>query len=146
MYLEMINGFFCMRQKKLIVKILQSHAKEPMIISKYLPVVSSRFHMYYGPIYVLIFGGENYLDHLELMCISTSEAFFYSFIQEEIQEVNNSLQDSCTPLMTKGEELVRCRRIQRNIAAAIENLNLCLPVLEMYGKLQDQMKTKRYLL
>ena len=31
--------------------------------------------------------------------------------------------------MTKGEELVRCRRVQRNIASAVENLTLCLPGL-----------------
>ncbi|KAJ8316919.1 hypothetical protein KUTeg_004823 [Tegillarca granosa] len=84
---------------------------------------------------------QGFIDSIrELLKVSTDAAQ----LKEEIQAVNNSLQDSCSPLMTKGEELVRCRRIQRNIAAAIENLNLCLPVLEMYGKLQDQMKTKRY--
>ena len=48
-------------------------------------------------------------------------------LQDEIQHVDNQLQASCEPLMAKGEELVKCRLIQGNIATAVESLNLCLP-------------------
>ncbi|XP_032508349.1 exocyst complex component 6B isoform X4 [Phocoena sinus] len=42
------------------------------------------------------------------------------------------------------EELKQCRLQQRNISATVDKLMLCLPVLEMYSKLRDQMKTKRH--
>ncbi|XP_071168991.1 exocyst complex component 6B-like isoform X6 [Mytilus edulis] len=65
-------------------------------------------------------------------------------LKDEVQQVDQHLQESCVPLMTKGEELVKCRRIQGNIATAVESLNLCLPVLEMYRKLQEQMTSRRF--
>ncbi|XP_061171334.1 exocyst complex component 6B-like [Saccostrea echinata] len=84
---------------------------------------------------------QGFIDSIrELLKVSCDAAQ----LKDEISEVNSSLQDSCKPLLTKGEELVKSRRVQRNIASAVENLTLCLPVLEMYGKLQEQMSTKRY--
>ncbi|KAK3094794.1 hypothetical protein FSP39_006322 [Pinctada imbricata] len=84
---------------------------------------------------------QGFIDSIrELLKVSVDAAK----LRDEIQDVDNNLQQSCDPLMAKGEELVKCRLVQGNIASAVENLNLCLPVLEMYGKLQEQMKTKRY--
>ncbi|XP_055955503.1 exocyst complex component 6B isoform X2 [Patella vulgata] len=65
-------------------------------------------------------------------------------LKDDIGNVDKELQKSCQPLLAKGEKLVKCRLVQKNITSAIENLSLCLPVLEMYGKLKEQMKTKRY--
>uniref|UniRef100_A0A3B3ZJK2 Exocyst complex component EXOC6/Sec15 N-terminal domain-containing protein n=1 Tax=Periophthalmus magnuspinnatus TaxID=409849 RepID=A0A3B3ZJK2_9GOBI len=47
-------------------------------------------------------------------------------------------------LMNSMEELQRCRVQQRNIATTIDKLTHCLPVLEMYSRLQEQMRAKRY--
>ncbi|XP_013074832.2 exocyst complex component 6B-like isoform X5 [Biomphalaria glabrata] len=65
-------------------------------------------------------------------------------LKGEIQGLNRELKFSCDPLLSKGDELVKYRKIQKNVTLAIESLSLCLPVLEMYGKLQEQMKCKRY--
>ncbi|CAL1545201.1 unnamed protein product [Lymnaea stagnalis] len=65
-------------------------------------------------------------------------------LKGEIHGLNRELQLSCDPLLSKGDQLVKCRKIQKNITLAMECLSLCLPVLEMYGKLQEQMKDKRY--
>ncbi|XP_005089455.2 exocyst complex component 6B isoform X6 [Aplysia californica] len=65
-------------------------------------------------------------------------------LKGEIQGLNRELQTSCDPLLSAGDELVKCRKVQKNVTQAIESLSLCLPVLEMYGKLQEQMKSKRY--
>ncbi|XP_059159349.1 exocyst complex component 6B-like isoform X2 [Physella acuta] len=65
-------------------------------------------------------------------------------LKDEIEGLNRELQHSCDPLLNKGHQLVRCRRVQKNVTLAIESLTHCLPVLEMYGKLQEQMKCKRY--
>ncbi|OXB67400.1 hypothetical protein ASZ78_010958, partial [Callipepla squamata] len=47
-------------------------------------------------------------------------------------------------VIAQTEEIIRCRVQQRNITTVVEKLQLCLPVLEMYSKLKDQMKIKRY--
>uniref|UniRef100_A0A8C5FX43 Exocyst complex component n=1 Tax=Gadus morhua TaxID=8049 RepID=A0A8C5FX43_GADMO len=44
----------------------------------------------------------------------------------------------------EGWELRQCRIQQKNIASTIDKLQMCLPVLEMYSKLQEQMEAKRY--
>ncbi|XP_060593248.1 exocyst complex component 6B-like isoform X2 [Ruditapes philippinarum] len=84
---------------------------------------------------------QGFIDSVrELLQVSTDAAH----LRGEIDATNTALQVSCEPLMQKGDHLVRCRRVQKNIASAIEQLSLCLPVLEMYGKLQEQMKDKRF--
>lgn len=57
--------------------------------------------------------------------------------------MDEKLQSSAAHVMEKAEELVQARRVENNIAGAIENLSLCLPVLTTYAKLQRQMTEKR---
>ncbi|GIY76955.1 exocyst complex component 6B [Caerostris extrusa] len=66
-------------------------------------------------------------------------------LKSEVQLTNDDLQQSAKKVMQKAEELVKHRRIQYNISCAINNLNLCQPVLEMYFKLLHQMKEKKVL-
>ncbi|XP_048457027.1 exocyst complex component 6B-like [Rhincodon typus] len=61
----------------------------------------------------------------------------------QVTDTNNKLQESGRELLTEMEELKKCRSQQRNIAATVDQLTLCLPVLEMYSKLREQLKTKR---
>jgi hypothetical protein len=68
----------------------------------------------------------------------------YLCFQSEIVETDGELQTSTANVLVKGEELVQARKVESNIASAIENLSLCLPVLTTYAKLQRQMKEKRY--
>uniref|UniRef100_A0A3B4UWA3 Exocyst complex component n=1 Tax=Seriola dumerili TaxID=41447 RepID=A0A3B4UWA3_SERDU len=42
------------------------------------------------------------------------------------------------------EEVICCRIQQRNMATTVEKLQLCIPVLEMYSKLKEQLESKRY--
>ena len=51
----------------------------------------------------------------------------YSFSQREIQDLNTELQISCEPLLSAGDELVKNRKVQKNVTQAIESLSLCLP-------------------
>ncbi|XP_041042038.1 exocyst complex component 6B isoform X4 [Carcharodon carcharias] len=62
----------------------------------------------------------------------------------QVTDTNNKLQESGRELVTEMEELKKCRSQQRNIAATVDQLTLCLPVLEMYSKLREQLKTKRH--
>jgi hypothetical protein len=65
-------------------------------------------------------------------------------LQSEVVEIDQELQTSAANVLVKGEELVQARKVESNIASAIENLSSCLPVLTTYAKLQRQMKEKRY--
>lgn len=65
-------------------------------------------------------------------------------LKMRVKEVNEAMQESGRELTSKCENLIQCRTTQRNIVSAIEILSVCLPVLEMYTKLKDQMKNRRY--
>uniref|UniRef100_A0A3Q3J2D2 Exocyst complex component EXOC6/Sec15 N-terminal domain-containing protein n=1 Tax=Monopterus albus TaxID=43700 RepID=A0A3Q3J2D2_MONAL len=65
-------------------------------------------------------------------------------LKSQVIETNGRLQDDGKMLISSMEELKQCRVQQRNIATTIDKLTHCLPVLEMYSKLQEEMKAKRY--
>ncbi|XP_047469838.1 exocyst complex component 6B-like isoform X2 [Penaeus chinensis] len=65
-------------------------------------------------------------------------------LKTEVVRIDEEVQESAKQLMTKSEELVKTRKVQSNICAAIDALTLCLPVLTTYSKLQKQMQEKRY--
>ncbi|XP_039677507.1 exocyst complex component 6B isoform X3 [Perca fluviatilis] len=65
-------------------------------------------------------------------------------LKSQVTETNRRLQDDGKELMGSMEELQLCRVQQRNIATTIDKLTHCLPVLEMYSRLQEQMRAKRY--
>ncbi|XP_064418821.1 exocyst complex component 6 isoform X6 [Latimeria chalumnae] len=65
-------------------------------------------------------------------------------LKVQVTDTNRKLQDAGKEVIAQTEEMIRCRMQQRNIATTVEKLQLCLPVLEMYSKLKEQMKAKRY--
>ncbi|MCI4377403.1 hypothetical protein PGIGA_G00203240 [Pangasianodon gigas] len=65
-------------------------------------------------------------------------------LKGQVTETNQKLQNNGKELLATMDELRRCRLQQRNIATTIDKLTHCLPVLEMYSRLQEQMKAKRY--
>ncbi|XP_015110617.1 exocyst complex component 6B [Diachasma alloeum] len=65
-------------------------------------------------------------------------------LNNEILDLDNTISASTSKVIEKGEELVKARKVESNIAAAIDSLTMCLPVLAAYAKLQRQLKDKRY--
>ncbi|XP_053314068.1 exocyst complex component 6B isoform X2 [Spea bombifrons] len=65
-------------------------------------------------------------------------------LKNQVTDTNRRLQLDGSELLSSMKELQQCRVQQRNIAATVDKLNMCLPVLEMYSKLRVQMKTKRH--
>ncbi|XP_048827294.1 exocyst complex component 6B-like isoform X3 [Brienomyrus brachyistius] len=65
-------------------------------------------------------------------------------LKSQVTDTNRRLQDDGKELLTAMDELRQCRVQQRNIATTIDKLAHCLPMLEMYSKLQEQMRAKRY--
>ncbi|KAK1166378.1 exocyst complex component 6-like isoform X2 [Acipenser oxyrinchus oxyrinchus] len=62
----------------------------------------------------------------------------------QVTDTNRRLQDAGKEVTAQTEEMIRCRVQQRNIATTVEKLQLCIPVLEMYSKLKEQLDSKRY--
>ncbi|XP_031417056.1 exocyst complex component 6 isoform X2 [Clupea harengus] len=62
----------------------------------------------------------------------------------QVTDTNQRLQEAGREVTTQTEEVIRCRIQQRNMATTVEKLQLCIPVLEMYSKLKEQLEFKRY--
>ncbi|XP_015590282.1 exocyst complex component 6 isoform X2 [Cephus cinctus] len=61
-----------------------------------------------------------------------------------ILELDKRISATSASVIEKGEELVKARKVESNMAAAVDSLTMCLPVLAAYAKLQRQLKDKRY--
>ncbi|XP_019938993.2 exocyst complex component 6 isoform X3 [Paralichthys olivaceus] len=62
----------------------------------------------------------------------------------QVTDTNRRLQEAGREVTSQTEEVICCRIQQRNMATTVEKLQLCIPVLEMYSKLKEQLETKRY--
>ncbi|XP_062382093.1 exocyst complex component 6 isoform X2 [Sardina pilchardus] len=62
----------------------------------------------------------------------------------QVTDTNQRLQEAGREVTSQTEEVIRCRLQQRNMATTVEKLQLCIPVLEMYSKLKEQLESKRY--
>ncbi|XP_068972597.1 exocyst complex component 6B isoform X2 [Bombus flavifrons] len=65
-------------------------------------------------------------------------------LNAEVLELDKRITATATKVIEKGEELVKARKVESNMAAAVDSLTMCLPVLAAYAKLQKQLKDKRY--
>uniref|UniRef100_A0A8C3A8G0 Exocyst complex component n=1 Tax=Cyclopterus lumpus TaxID=8103 RepID=A0A8C3A8G0_CYCLU len=61
----------------------------------------------------------------------------------QVTDTNRRLQEAGREVTAQTEEVIRCRIQQRNMATTVEKLHLCIPVLEMYSKLKEQLESKR---
>lgn len=125
---------------------------------------------YWGPTFRSIYESdehEKFLDHLntriknydkeiERMCNYHYQGFIESIrellqlktqvheLNKELTDIDTELQKSAANVMKTASKLVKERKTEKNIAATIENLSRCLPVLKTFSKLQKQMSEKRF--
>lgn len=62
----------------------------------------------------------------------------------QVRDTNRRLQEAGREVTAQTEDVIRCRIQQRNMATTVEKMQLCIPVLEMYSKLKEQLEAKRY--
>ncbi|KAG6448977.1 exocyst complex component 6 [Manduca sexta] len=65
-------------------------------------------------------------------------------LHADISNVDANVKETTEGLCVRAEELIRARRVELNIAATIEKMELCLPLLTTYSKLKTQVEAKRY--
>lgn len=99
---------------------------------------------------------RNYDKDIERMCNAHYQGFVdgihellqvrpqASRLKHDIYATNAELVRSAEAVQKKAEELIKNRRILCSAESAIEHLTACLPVLEMYAKLESQMKEEKY--
>ncbi|XP_011498453.1 PREDICTED: exocyst complex component 6B [Ceratosolen solmsi marchali] len=93
---------------------------------------------------------------IERMCNHHYQGFIDSIrellqVRSQAQQLNTEILDldkrislTLNKVIEKRDELVKARKVESNIAAAVDSLTMCLPVLAAYAKLQRQLKDKRY--
>lgn len=57
--------------------------------------------------------------------------------------IDDRLMSASNDYKKQYDEIVRYRRLQHNIATAIDSISMCLPMLEKYNRLHEQMNAKR---
>ncbi|MEQ2299547.1 Exocyst complex component 6, partial [Ameca splendens] len=60
----------------------------------------------------------------------------------QVTDTNRRLQEAGREVTAQTEEVIGCRIQQRNMTTTVEKLQLCMPVLEMYSKLKEQLDSK----
>nr|XP_046908795.1 exocyst complex component 6B-like isoform X1 [Dermatophagoides farinae] len=65
-------------------------------------------------------------------------------LKSEINQINHELLKSSENIQRKADELIKYRRVLCNTKTAIEYLQECLPMLETFSKLDQQMNEKKY--
>lgn len=65
-------------------------------------------------------------------------------LHEEVHTLDRSLQQISASVLQQGQDLVRARQIESNLASAIDALQACLPALECYIKFTQQANNKQY--
>ncbi|EPB79119.1 putative exocyst complex subunit Sec15 [Ancylostoma ceylanicum] len=58
--------------------------------------------------------------------------------------INAQIQAASEDISKKSEEIVKYRKLEKNASTAIDQISVCLPVLENYAKLQELMQLKKY--
>ncbi|KAI3365346.1 hypothetical protein L3Q82_010432 [Scortum barcoo] len=82
---------------------------------------------------------RNHDREIEKMC-----NFHHQGFVDAITELLKVRADAEKLMVTaQTEEVIRCRIQQSNMATTVEKLQLCIPVLEMYSKLKEQLDSKR---
>ncbi|KAL3089211.1 hypothetical protein niasHT_021155 [Heterodera trifolii] len=66
-------------------------------------------------------------------------------IRKMAETTDQQVQEESKELLKRSAEIVRYRRLHRNANIAIQQLSMCLPMLENYTHLQKLMEQKKYL-
>ena len=65
-------------------------------------------------------------------------------LKSDVVNIDKDMSDAAKACISNSNELVKARRVEKNMAATIESLSNCLPVLQTFSKLNRQMKEKKY--
>lgn len=125
---------------------------------------------YFGPTFRAIFDNDQHVEFrqklderikqhdkdIERLCNIYYQGFIESIrellevrsqakiLNSHVNTLDNQLFGAAQGILKSGNDLAHSRKVQNNIYIVIEQLNLWLPVLTSYSKLQKQIHEKRY--
>ncbi|VDK63661.1 unnamed protein product [Cylicostephanus goldi] len=65
-------------------------------------------------------------------------------IKQDAIAINTQIQAASEDISKKSAEIVKYRKLVKNASTAIDQISVCLPVLENYARLQELMQLKKY--
>uniref|UniRef100_A0A1I8ATR9 Exocyst complex component n=1 Tax=Steinernema glaseri TaxID=37863 RepID=A0A1I8ATR9_9BILA len=90
---------------------------------------------------VCTFHFQGYIDAIDQL-VQLKERC--SEIKQDVNEIDEDVHLKSERLHKLSSEVVRYRKLQKNVTTAIDQITMCLPVLDNYAKLQELMKNKKY--
>ncbi|VDP05159.1 unnamed protein product [Soboliphyme baturini] len=64
-------------------------------------------------------------------------------LKTDISTIDKFLKENSKVMLQRAEQILSERKLQRNIGSAVDAVSLCLPALEKYSKLVEQMESKK---
>ncbi|TKR80500.1 hypothetical protein L596_014567 [Steinernema carpocapsae] len=92
---------------------------------------------------VCSFHFQGYIDAIDQLVQLKEKC---SEIKQDVKEIDEDIHVKSERLHKQSAEVVRYRKLQKNVTTAIDQITMCLPVLDNYAKLQELMKNKKYYL
>ncbi|CAB3400449.1 unnamed protein product [Caenorhabditis bovis] len=90
---------------------------------------------------VCSFHYQSFVDAMQQLMILKEQC---QEIKQESLNIDDEIQQASDRLSQKKQEIVRYRKLMKNAKTAMDQISICLPVLENYAKLQEQMTNRKY--
>lgn len=121
--------------------ILQNDSKLEDVCDQHATVLEKRIVHHDREIERICRDYQGFIDSIrELLQVRTQT----KNLNDEVISLNEALNEANQGLIKKGFDLLEARKVESNIACTIENLSVCMPVLDCYSKLLKQVNEKRY--
>ncbi|WKX95838.1 hypothetical protein Q1695_012353 [Nippostrongylus brasiliensis] len=111
-------------------------------VRKFSRALEHRIHQYDKNIQkVCSFHYQGFVDSMKELLLLKERC---SDIKHDAAAIDAQIQAASEDLSKKSEEIVKYRKLVKNATTAIDQISVCLPVLENYAKLQELMQLKKY--
>nr|CDJ86544.1 Exocyst complex subunit Sec15 domain containing protein [Haemonchus contortus]CDJ96443.1 Exocyst complex subunit Sec15 domain containing protein [Haemonchus contortus] len=111
-------------------------------VRKFSRALEHRIHQYDRNIQkVCSFHYQGFVDSMKELLLLKERC---SDIKHDAAAIDSQIQAASEDLSRKSEEIVKYRKLVKNASTAIDQISVCLPVLENYAKLQELMQLKKY--
>ncbi|KAK6732570.1 hypothetical protein RB195_016751 [Necator americanus] len=111
-------------------------------VRKFSRALEHRIHQYDRNIQkVCAFHYQGFVDSMKELMLLKERC---TEIKYDAVTISSQIQAASEDISKKSEEIVKYRKLVKNASTAIDQISVCLPVLENYAKLQELMQLKKY--
>ncbi|CAJ0608267.1 unnamed protein product [Cylicocyclus nassatus] len=111
-------------------------------VHKFSRALEHRIHQYDKNIQkVCAFHYQGFVDSMKELLLLKERC---GDIKQDAIAINAQIQAASEDISKKSAEIVKYRKLVKNASTAIDQISVCLPVLENYARLQELMQLKKY--